>query len=160
MGVVAVVRLEAMTGKEFEEFLPGAVEHYAASVAGTGVSWETALAQARAEIEELLPDGLDTPNSLLRTGRDGDEVVGWLWLALPGGRRPTMAWVHNVVVLPGHRGRGYGRALMRAAEAEVAARGIGRLGLNVFAANTTAVALYESLGYAVTAQQMAKSVRP
>jgi ribosomal protein S18 acetylase RimI-like enzyme len=152
------VRLDPMNGKEFEEFYAAAVEHYAGSVAKTGVPFATALAQATAEIQVLLPDGLETTNVLLRTARDGDDVVAWLWIALPGGNRPTMAWIHDIMVLPEYRGRGYGRAVMLAAEAEVTARGVHRLGLNVFAANTTAVRLYESLGYAVTAQQMAKAL--
>lgn len=155
---MVAVRLDPMSGGEFEEFEAASVEHYAGSLAGTGVPAEAALAQARTEIHQLLPDGLETANTLLRTARDGDDAVGWLWVTLPGGDRPTMAWVHNIVVLPGYRGRGYGRAMMLAAEAEVTARGVTRLGLNVFAANTTAVALYGSLGYAVTAQQMAKSL--
>lgn len=157
-GGVLGVRLDPMNGKEYEEFHAAAVEHYAGSVAKTGVPFATALAQAAAEIRVLLPDGLETADVLLRTARDGDDVVGWLWIALPGGNRPTMAWIHNIAVLPEHRGKGYGRAMMLAAEAEVVARGVRRLGLNVFAANTTAVGLYESLGYAVTSQQMAKSL--
>ena len=47
---------------------------------------------------------------------------------------------------------------MRAAEQELARRGVTRMALNVFAANTAAIQLYESLGYRVTAQQMAKQI--
>jgi ribosomal protein S18 acetylase RimI-like enzyme len=153
-----VVRLDPMDGKEFEEFLAASVEHYAESVAGTGVPPETARAQSETVFQELLPDGLKTENVLLRMARDGDDVVGWVWITLPDAERPNLAWIHSVTVLPEHRGKGYGRAVMLAAEAEVTARGVRRLGLNVFAANTTAVGLYESLGYAVTAQQMAKTL--
>jgi ribosomal protein S18 acetylase RimI-like enzyme len=85
-----------------------------------------------------------------------NHTVGWLWLALPAPDRPATAWIHGITVLPDHRGQGYGRAIMLAAESEVAARGISNLGLNVFATNTPAVHLYQSLGYTVTAQQMAK----
>ena len=68
------------------------------------------------------------------------------------------AWVHEVLVDAGERGKGYGRAIMRAAEQELARRGVTRMALNVFAANTAAIQLYESLGYRVTAQQMAKQI--
>jgi ribosomal protein S18 acetylase RimI-like enzyme len=151
------VRLDPMNGQEYEEFLAASVEHYAGSVTRTGVAPDAALAQARETFDRLLPDGLETADVVLRMARAGTDVVGWVWITLPGGDKP-IAWIHNVTVLPEYRGRGYGRAIMLAAEAEVTARGLRELGLNVFAANTPAVALYESLGYAVTSQQMAKTL--
>jgi len=45
---------------------------------------------------------------------------------------------------------------MRAAEEELVHRGVTKLGLNVFGGNTTAIRLYESLGYEVISQQMSK----
>jgi len=61
-----------------------------------------------------------------------------------------------VEVSAGHRGKGYGRAIMLAAEDELRQRGAERLGLNVFGTNRTAIALCDSLGFAVTSQQMSK----
>ena len=59
----------------------------------------------------------------------------------------------------GERGKGYGRAIMRGAEEELVRRGVTRMALNVFAGNTAAIQLYESLGYRITSQQMAKRIR-
>lgn len=39
-------------------------------------------------------------------------------------------------------------------------RGVAELGLNVFGSNATARHLYESLGFQVTSQQMAKPLVP
>jgi ribosomal protein S18 acetylase RimI-like enzyme len=63
----------------------------------------------------------------------------------PDGRR--MAWVSEVEVAEGERGQGHGRALMLLAERECLAAGVRDLGLNVFADNAPANALYRSLGY-------------
>jgi GNAT superfamily N-acetyltransferase len=52
----------------------------------------------------------------------------------------------GIAVVAEHRGRGLGRALLRAAHAAAAARGIPRLSLSVERANP-ALALYESEGY-------------
>ena len=85
--------------------------------------------------------------------------MGWIWLRLPStvhGR--DAAWVCQVVVDTAERGKGYGRAIMRAAEEELASRGVARMGLNVFTDNTVALGLYESLGFEVRAQQMIKSL--
>ena len=45
------------------------------------------------------------------------------------------------------RDRGYGRDLMLAAEHEAARLGADSIGLHVFGFNTSAITLYESLGY-------------
>jgi ribosomal protein S18 acetylase RimI-like enzyme len=56
------------------------------------------------------------------------------------------------------RGRGLGRLAMTLAEAEARRGGATQLGLNVFAHNRVAWALYERLGYSVVAAQMRKAL--
>jgi ribosomal protein S18 acetylase RimI-like enzyme len=70
------------------------------------------------------------------------------------------AWIYNIEVAAEHRGKGYGRAVILAAEKELARLGVTRLGLNVFGDNTVAIHLYQSLGFHITSQQMAKSITP
>jgi hypothetical protein len=52
------------------------------------------------------------------------------------GERLRVAWIFDIDVAPEHRGRGYGRALLQAAEREVEQRGVKSIGLNVFGAPT------------------------
>jgi ribosomal protein S18 acetylase RimI-like enzyme len=88
----------------------------------------------------------------------GEELVGWLWLAVPqGDGNPSMAWVNDVEIDAAFRGRGYGRRAMLLAEQEARARGMTSIGLNVHGHNTVARALYDSLGYEVMTQQMSKA---
>ncbi|MFF0230604.1 GNAT family N-acetyltransferase [Micromonospora sp. NPDC005254] len=77
--------------------------------------------------------------------------------AAPG---PTRAWIQNIEVHPTHRGRGHARRMIQLIEAELAGLGVPELGLNVFGTNTVAIGLYRSLGFEVTAQQMAKRIDP
>ena len=146
-----------MTQSEFEQYVARAVPAYAAEKAAAGIhSAQDAERLASEEIEGLVPDGLATPGQLLFTAVDEGTAVGILWLALPTQGRPQ-AWIYDIEVAEAHRGKGYGRAIMLAAERELAARGVHELGLNVFGQNTAAIRLYENLGYAVTAQQMSKT---
>jgi ribosomal protein S18 acetylase RimI-like enzyme len=55
--------------------------------------------------------------------------------------------IHDVAVLPGHRGAGIGTALMAAVEAEALKRGACKITLEVLSGNHPAKALYASLGY-------------
>ena len=57
-------------------------------------------------------------------------------------------WIlYDLFVAPAARGRGYGRHLMQAARAFASATGAQRLVLSTADDNSTAQALYESLGY-------------
>jgi ribosomal protein S18 acetylase RimI-like enzyme len=78
--------------------------------------------------------------------------VGTLWVALLEGK----AFVFDVQTYPAHRGRGHGRTLMRLAERQAAGSGRPVLGLNVFAGNTPAEALYTSLGYETVTYSLSK----
>lgn len=55
--------------------------------------------------------------------------------------------VHDLAVLPGHQGRGIGRALLVAAEERARARGCAKLTLEVLESNSSARRLYESFGF-------------
>ncbi|GAA2715354.1 GNAT family N-acetyltransferase [Micromonospora olivasterospora] len=77
-------------------------------------------------------------------------------MSLPAPGRPSLPRIHHIEVHPAHRGRGHGRRMIQLAEAEVARLGYDQLRLNVFAHNTGAIRLYESLGFEVTNQQMRK----
>lgn len=55
--------------------------------------------------------------------------------------------IHDLAVLPGHRGLGIGRALLRAVEAAARAEGCCKLTLEVLDANDRARALYASFGF-------------
>jgi ribosomal protein S18 acetylase RimI-like enzyme len=84
------------------------------------------------------------PELFLVAVQDG-SIVGTAMAGDDGHR----GWVHRVAVASAVRRRGIGSALMREAEARLAARGCPKLNLQVRAPNPGAVAFYQSLGFAV-----------
>ena len=60
--------------------------------------------------------------------------------------RPLMN-IHDLVVLPGHRGMGIGQALMQAAQTHAQARGCCKLTLEVLTGNERALRSYEQFGF-------------
>ncbi|MGZ4710591.1 MAG: N-acetyltransferase family protein [Acidimicrobiales bacterium] len=129
-----------------------------------GMSRPAAEAKAAADWPELLPDGPLTPGHSYFVAESGGRPVATLWL----GRRADdvdgdLVWVYDIEVEADVRGRGFGRAVMGRAEDEARAAGVARIGLNVFALNVAAIALYTSLGYRVvrshgTGQNMLKDL--
>ncbi|MFI7488496.1 GNAT family N-acetyltransferase [Micromonospora echinaurantiaca] len=153
--------LEPMSAAQLARLRVPLERSYAEALAGTGdLTPEAARAQVALQVGRLLPDGAATADVLLRVAVVNGVEVGWIWVTLPGGDHPNTAWIHNIEVHPGHRGQGYARRMIQLVEAELARLGVGRLGLNVFGDNTGAIRLYESLGFQVITQQMAKSVDP
>ena len=83
------------------------------------------------------------PNSTLLIDRDGDAIVATAMVGHDGHR----GWIYYVAVDPARQGKGYGRAIMNAAEDWLRATGIEKLQLLVRPGNTQVKAFYESLGY-------------
>ena len=148
------VRLVAMTEDEYRPWQAEVEAHYAQSLARSGRSEQEAARVAAETYARLLPAGFATPDQHFWYAYDGDRRVGFLWITVGQGT----AMVHNVAVEAGLRRRGYGRAIMLAAEAWCREHGLTRIGLNVFAYNAGARALYEQLGFAETVRTMAKDL--
>jgi ribosomal protein S18 acetylase RimI-like enzyme len=126
-----------------------------------GLPLDRARVDAQRQLAELLPDGVATDGTLMFAAEADGVAVGWIWISLPSApERPDTAWIYEVQIDAEHRGNGYGRALMVAAEQELARRGVTRLELNVFGDNTAAIRLYESLDFRTTSQRMAKPIAP
>jgi len=73
-----------------------------------------------------------------------DEVVATAMVGFDGHR----GWVYYVATDPDRRGRGFGRAIMSAAEDWLRLAGIAKLQLLVRRENAKAGAFYQSIGYA------------
>ncbi|MFE5396983.1 GNAT family N-acetyltransferase [Streptomyces sp. NPDC056568] len=135
-----------MTRDEFAAWHAYESREYARTWIERGLPGAEAHAKARRDHELLLPHGPDTENMLFSVLEHEGVRVGVLWLAL----REDRAYVFDVEADAAHRGRGHGRTLMLLAEAQAITAGRPLIGLNVFAGNTPAERLYESLGYTTT----------
>ncbi|MGW2617158.1 GNAT family N-acetyltransferase [Streptomyces sp. NPDC001500] len=143
-----------LTEAEFGPWLERALAGYAQSWRDRGVPEDEAWARSRRDHERLLPQGLATPDMLISVLEHEGEPVGSLWVSFTGDK----AFVFNVETDEAHRGRGHGRSLMLLAETQAIANGKGVLGLNVFAGNTPAERLYESLGFVPVSYSMFKNL--
>jgi ribosomal protein S18 acetylase RimI-like enzyme len=151
------VRLRPLHEDEFEDWLHESRDGYERSmVEHGGFPEDEAREKARDDYARLLTEGLATAGHdvfVLEEESSGTRL-GTLWIA----ERPHALAVFDVHVEDGLRGRGYGRAAMLLAEEEARRRGFDRIVLNVFAGNTVARSLYESLGYQERSVAMSKSL--
>jgi ribosomal protein S18 acetylase RimI-like enzyme len=147
------VLLRPITDTEYPQWKDRAATSFAAGIGPVrGLTEDEALKFAFEETERLLPEGPATENQLIWIALAGDEPVGSLWIST----RAQVPFIYGIEVDSEQRGKGYGRAIMLAGEEECRRLGHKQLDLNVFGDNTTAIGLYDSLGYAVISQQMRK----
>ena len=84
------------------------------------------------------------PNSTILIGRTDNDIVATAMVGHDGHR----GWVYYVATNPDRRAKGFGRAIMDAAEDWLREAGIAKLQLLVRRENARAGAFYQSLGYA------------
>jgi len=154
--------LRRMRSDRFASYARAAVAGYAEDNIAAG-RWEPvgALERARADFEYLLPRGLDTPDNFLFEILEGEDgmVVGFAWLAIERRYGPASAYLYDIGIHAAHRRKGHGVRALRALEDFAVGAGAASIGLNVFANNTGAQALYRKLGYAPTNFNMRKRLR-
>lgn len=155
----SVVRLVPMEPADFDAYLDRLVRSYAEDHIRAG-RWtpEEGLAEARKEVQKLLPAGLQTANHFLYTivADPPDEKVGVSWLAI----EPRGGFVYDLLIFEDFRRKGYAEGAMRALERMAEAKGARKLSLHVFGDNLGARKLYTKLGYAETNVLMSKPLAP
>jgi ribosomal protein S18 acetylase RimI-like enzyme len=144
---------------EFDAYLDRLIPSYAEDHIRTG-RWtpEEGLAESRKEVQDLLPDGIRTPNNFLYTILAGspEAKVGAIWLAVEAPR----GFIYDLLIYDSFRRRGYAEEAMRALEHEATEKGIRKLSLHVFGDNVGARRLYAKLGYVETNVHMSKTPSP
>lgn len=152
--------LAPMSDEQFSVFAKATIADYAAEKVSSG-QWaeDRSLELSRKNFEELLPQGLKTPENYLYSVLDEHAAtVGALWIGVKefAGRRA--AYVYDIWIAPDCRRRGHATRALLAAEDEARRLGFSGIGLHVFGHNVAAQALYEALGYRATNINMFKSL--
>jgi ribosomal protein S18 acetylase RimI-like enzyme len=137
-----------------------AIPAYAADKVASGQwSKEESLALSQKENDELLPQGLLTPDNHLYSILDFESrPVGMLWFAVKTKFNVRVAYVFDVVTAPQRRREGHAFRAFQALEGEVERLGLSGIALHVFGHNAGARALYAKLGFEPTNISLFKSV--
>jgi ribosomal protein S18 acetylase RimI-like enzyme len=152
--------LVTMPAEAFDKYIAAAIKGYAEQNTLSG-RWPASLAQelSRTEHEKLLPQGLATKDNYFFEIQSPEQncVVGSVWVAVIERTGVRMGYVYDVKIDESYRRQGHATRAFRALESFIQSLGLATIGLNVFAYNTGAKALYESLGYGVTNHFMQKN---
>ena len=120
-------------------------------VLAKGVCIEEAKIEAEREISRLLSDEY---KDYFFTAFLGSTPIGYTWLRSQIDER----FITYLYVLPSHRNSGLGSRIMNWIDTFATDSGFKRIGLVVFANNSTAVSLYERSGYSIGNIKMTKQI--
>ena len=152
------LRLRPLRDDEFHQFLAAQQVEYARSlVEDAGMTPEQAVEKARADHASLFPDGVRQKHqriSVVEDAASGDPVGRAFWAP----RGTNRAYVYDLFIDEGLRGRGLGRQALQLIEEEARADGLSGVDLNVWGGNDAARALYRTAGYSERAVAMSKEL--
>jgi ribosomal protein S18 acetylase RimI-like enzyme len=153
-----MLQLVPMTVQEFEEYLERDIERYAEENVKAGYSAPVeALEESRKTHRQLLPAGMATKDHhFLKIQDESGAAVGAVWLKANRDTALHTGFIYDLFIEEAYRGKGYGRQAMLALEKRAKGLGLQTLALHVFAHNSAARLLYESLGYQVKSLNMTK----
>ena len=152
------MNLRSMSEAEFGLWAPRSRESYAhEKMKANGLTEAEAKKIAEDDFNRLLPNGLNSEDHFLFHAIDeNNNILGYAWFCIRGAADNRRAFVCDVLIESTWRGKGFGRELMTLLEHEVKKHGLSRIGLHVFGNNSTAIKLYQSLGYLTTDLVMEK----
>jgi GNAT superfamily N-acetyltransferase len=155
-----MIKFEPMTDQDFAAFLRKSIPEYAYDQMRAG-NWTAneAAAKARAEFQQMLPDGPQTTNAYLRNILDdqGDRI-GMLWYFVEPNRSRKTAFLIEFFVLPEGRHKGYEAQALALFESEARGLGVERIELQIFTHKNEDVLLYRENGYIDTSIFFAKAL--
>lgn len=152
-----MISLRKMTGDEFKIYFDNKIERYSRVLSqNVHEEGEESFSKALKQLNNLLPQGLDTPNHYLLNIFKDDETIGFVWIKVETEKKS--AFLYEIYIFDKHRGKGYGTLVINDVEEWLKLKGIHYFKLHVFGSNTEARKLYERLGFGIAGINMLKSI--
>lgn len=155
-----MITLVPMTDEDYAMFIRKTIPEYAIDQSRVG-NWPAsdAVALARSEYQQMLPDGTQTQNAYMRTIQDETgKKVGMLWFFIDPGRPKPTAFLIDFFMFPDGRRKGYESQALSLFEEEARTLGAHRVELQVFAHKNEEIALYHENGFSSTSILLAKDL--
>lgn len=140
------ITFRPFTRHEFSQYEEWSIGSYADALVRSGTETKAdALAVSAQEFEELLPDGMDTPDNFFYYAENeyGDNV-GFVWLTYIA---PDDVFFGDFGVSPDYREQGVGGMLLRALEKKLASEGVKRMSTHVFDCDKAMLRLYRDCAF-------------
>ena len=157
-----MISFRPMRDGEYPAYLDYFITDYATEIsANYGLSGLQALAQAKQEIVNDLPHGINTPGEvmlcIINQTPEAESVVGYLWYRPDPASRAV--FIKDFHIFAAQQSKGFGKQALYALEAELARTGFEQIKLRVAEDNQHAKHVYAATGFRVTGVNMSKTIK-
>lgn len=156
-----MTRLQPMTQARYDAWLETTIRDYAAEKIASGNYPDdgSGLERSKAEFDQLLPQGLQSPGHEIRSMVDDEgRDVGYVWFTQEERPPGPVVFIYDIAVDDAFRRRGHAQDALAAVEDYAREHGCVGVMLHVFGNNSGARALYLRAGYEETNVMMLKRV--
>lgn len=152
-----MLTLTAMTTEAFQQYLQEAIIDYAADKVNNG-TWQENNAHELAlqSYNQLLPDGIKTPNHYLYSIYLADKLIGDTWIFF--NTLEKIVFIYDIHLFEEYQNQGYGTLVMAIIEEYAEKLGAMKLSLHVFGYNQRALHVYQKVGYHITDYNLSKEL--
>ena len=144
------VQLREMSEEEFKIFSENSINDYVNDVMKSSViTMEEALAEAKREFAEMLPNGLNTQDNALRIIADAAEekAVGIIWYLFEMTDDIKQVFLSDFIIKEEERRKGYASAALAEMERDARRNGCEESVIYVWKHNPPGISLYTKCGY-------------
>lgn len=144
------VQLRQMSKEEFKIFFENSIVDYANDlVKSYNITMDEALIQAHGELTEMLPNGLDTKDNVLRVIVDAAEEkdVGIIWYLFEMADGVRRVFLSDFIIKEEERRKGYASAALAEMEWDARRNGCLESIIYVWKHNPPGMNLYTQCGY-------------
>lgn len=149
------VKIRKMTNKEFENFCQWSLENHARELMEEfRMSQAEAIMNAKEELDQMLPNGLNTEHNYLMTivEEDSEERAGFIWTIREETEGKKQSFVCDFAIWESKRRKGYATETLCLVEKNEVEAGCQESVLFVADSNDAARTLYEKCGYQILRQ--------
>lgn len=149
-----------MSDEELTAYLRKSIPEYAYDQTQAG-NWTAAEAvnRSRAEFDQMLPEGLNTPNAVLANVVLNDtDRIGMVWYYIDPEKPIPTIYLIDLFLFPQFKNKGYEKTLLGGLEQVFKAAGARRIELQIFAHRVDDLKMYADSGFRQTSVLLAKDI--
>lgn len=153
------INFSPMTNDDLAAYLRKSIPEYAYDQVQAG-NWSSteAINRSRAEFDQMIPQGLETPNAVLvNVLMNAETKIGMMWYYIDPEKPVPTIYLLDFFLFPQFKSKGLEKSVLNGLEDAAKAGGARRIELQIFAHRANDLKMYLESGFSQTSILLAKN---